>query len=108
MILTLNPIKECKVSSIVQTDIHRLTKINAIKQEPLYWCNGLLFSMTEFESEEVITKQTQEGIYYLDDILYCKSPVIDESKWDGYTIEVIDCSGHSFYEELTKGILGLE
>ncbi len=108
MQLTLNPVKECKVSSIVHTDIHRLTKINAIKQDPLYWCNGLLLSIIEFESEEVITKQTQEGIYYLDAILYCETPIIDESKWDGYSVLVLDCTGHSFYEELTKGILETE
>ena len=73
----------------------------------LAWCNGVLFHTDDFEAEDIVKKQI-EGILYLKSFVYVKSQKIQISKWNGYSIEVVDLTGYSFFEDLTKSILGME
>jgi len=100
-----NPIKECHINQIVKSDIQNMTKIRTISESYLSWCNGLLFYLEEFDSRDIIQKQI-EGIWYLQSFVYteCKEK-IQQSKWNGYSLEVIDLTGYSMYEDLTKFIL---
>jgi len=102
----LNPIKECYINQIVKSDIQNMTKVRTISGSYLAWCNGLLFYYEEFDSEYINKKQT-EGIWYLQSFVYteCKEK-IQQSKWNGYSLEVIDLTGYLMYEDLTKSILG--
>ena len=60
------------------------------------------FFIGDFENSEAVTKSQLQGRYFVDTILYADSPLIDQVKWNGYTVEVLDMSGHKFYEELTE------
>ena len=105
MKVILNPIKECYINQIVKSDIQNMTKIRTISESYLSWCNGLLFYLEEFDSKDIIKKQI-EGIWYIESFVYaeCKEK-IQQSKWNGYSLEVIDLTGFSIYEDLTKAIL---
>jgi len=104
----LNPIKECYINQIVKSDIQNMTKTMTIKEYHLSWCNGLLFYLEEFDSRDIIKKQI-EGIWYIESFVYaeCKEK-IQQSKWNGYSLEVIDLTGYPMYEDLTKSILEIE
>ena len=84
-----------------------MTKLQTVKEQPLIWCNGLLLFVEDYESKDIIKKQT-EGILYLQSFVYTKSKLIQESKWNGYSVEVLDFTGYSIYEDLTKSILEIE
>lgn len=105
MKVILNPIKEIYITNIIKSDIHRLTKQQAIRDKPLAWCNGVIFSIDEIENDELVKKQS-EGILYLESFVYaeCKS-FIEVSKWNGYSIEVIDFTGHDTTEKLIECII---
>ena len=104
MKLTLNTIKEIVVLSIHKTTVENITKSEAISDCPvLYWCNGVLFNISQSQSDQVFIKQT-EGTEYLDTVTFAISDKITESKWNGYTIEVRDVTNHSLYEPLTKSL----
>ena len=103
-----NPIKECYINQIVKSDIQNITKVMTIEEKHLGWCNGLLFYLEEFESKDIVKKQI-EGKWYLQSFVYTKcKQKIQQSKWNGYSLEVIDLTGYSMYEELTKSILEIE
>lgn len=104
MKVILNPIKEIYITNIVKSDIHRLTKQQAIRDKPLAWCSGILFSVDEIENDELVKKQS-EGILYLESFAYTESEKIEVSKWNGYSIEVIDVTGHDTTEKLIKCII---
>ena len=103
-----NPIKECHINQIVKSDIQNMTKVRTISESYLAWCNGLLFYLEKFDSEDIVKKQT-EGIWYLQSFVYteCKEK-IQQSKWNGYSLEVVDLTGYPMYEDLTKSILEIE
>lgn len=107
MKVIFNPIKECYINQIVKSDVENITKLQAIKEQPLIWCNDFLFFIEDYESKEIIAKQT-EGILHLQSLVYTKSKKIKESKWNGMSIEVLDFTGYSIYEDLTKFILEFE
>jgi hypothetical protein len=102
MKLTLTKIQECSANHIFKLDVNRLARINAMGSNPLLWCNYTLFFIGDFENSEAVTKSQLQGRYFVDTILYADSPLIDQVKWNGYTVEVLDMSGHKFYEELTE------
>ncbi|WP_156416081.1 hypothetical protein [Nitrosopumilus sp. Nsub] len=97
-------IQECSANHIFKLDINRLARINAMGSNPLLWCNDVIFFIGDFEHSEAVTKSQLQGRYFVDTILYTESPLIDQVKWNGYTVEVLDMSGHKFYEELTEGL----
>ena len=102
MKITLNTIKEIIVFNIHKTTIENIIKNEAISETPvLLWCNDILFNMTQTTSDQLFLKQI-EGIEYIDTITYVNSEKIEQSRWNGYTIEVRDMSGHSIYEPLTE------
>ena len=102
MKITFNTIKEIIIFNIHKTTIQNITKNEAISETPvLLWCNDILFNMTQTTSDQLFLKQI-EGIEYIDTITYVNSEKIEQSRWNGYTIEVRDMSGHSIYEPLTK------
>ena len=104
MKVSLNPIKEIKITHLFKTTVKNLTKLEAITESPkLSWCNGLLFAFYEFPGEKLQIELTQ-GIWYLDSIHYAVSEKIDVAKWNGYAVEVGDLTSHSTFEELTKQI----
>ena len=85
-----------------------MTKVRTISESYLAWCNGLLFYLEEFDSKDIIKKQI-EGIWYLQSFVYTKcKEKIQQSKWNGYSLEVVDVTGYLMYEDLTKSILELE
>ncbi len=98
-------ITEIKIAHLFKTSVEELTKHEAVTDAPnLNWCNGILFSQYETGIDEHF-KKLVEGIYFIDSFNYALTEKIAESKWNGYTIEVKDCTGHSSYEEITKAIL---
>lgn len=84
-----------------------MTKFQALKEQPLLWCNGFLFFIEDYEDKEIIKQQT-EGILHLQSLVYTKSKKINESKWNGMSIEVLDFTGFSIYEDLIKFISEFE
>ena len=105
MKVSINPIKEIVVCNTHKTSVENITKNEAISPTPvLLWCNGILFNLTQQNSDQVFIKQT-EGIEYYDTVTYALSDKITESKWNGYTIEVLDMTGHSAYGPITKSLL---
>ena len=106
MKVTLNPIKEIKITHLHRTTVKNLTKLEAITESPkLFWCNKILFNYYEFGGEK-LNIELAKGIFYLDSFTYaiCEEK-IDVAKWNGYAVEVSDLTGHSNYEELTKQVL---
>ncbi|MBT7252514.1 MAG: hypothetical protein HN875_02120 [Candidatus Nitrosopelagicus sp.] len=102
MKLIENPITECITNHIFKLDVQRLAKLNAMGQHPIMWSNDILFWIGDFENSEYVTKRELQGFYYVDTILYADSPLIDQAKWNGYSSEVLDMTGHRFFDELTK------
>ena len=107
MKITLNPIKEIYINQIVKSDIQRITKQQAINDKSLSWCKGYLFSIDVIQNDELIKKQS-EGFLYLDTFVYAESEKIDVSKWNGYSIEVIDFTGFEIIESLIGSIVNNE
>ena len=102
LILKQTGITACHSNHIVKLDVQRLIKVNTMGVQPLLWCNDVLFWLGEFQpSEEVIANQIK-GIMILDTILYAFSPLLDVAKWNGYSTEVLDMTGHTFFDELTE------
>ena len=83
--------------------------MEAITENPkLYWCKGVLFSVYEFTSEEIVTKQIK-GIWHLDSFTYAKCQEKNEySTYNGFKVDVIDMTGHTTYENLIESILETE
>lgn len=104
MKVILNPIKEIRITQIVKMDVQRITKLQAVKNEKLGWCGGFLFSFDVFQTDYLIKKQA-DGILYLDTLVYAESEKIENSKWNGYSIEVIDFSGYDTIEKLIESII---
>ena len=102
MKITFNTIKEIIIFNIHKTTIQNITKNEAISETPvLLWCNDILFNVTQITSDQLFLKQTQ-GVECLDTVTYTFTEKIEQSRWNGYTIEVRDMSGHSIYDPLTK------
>ncbi len=102
MKITLDTIKEIIVFNIHKTTIQNITKDEAISENPvLLWCNEILFNIAMTSNEQVFLKQT-EGIEYIDTLTYAFSEKIEQSRWNGYAIEVRDMSDHSIYDPITK------
>lgn len=74
-------------------------------QEPkLFWCQGILFIPVEYTIDELEIQKTK-GVYYLDKFYYaeCKEK-INQAKYNGSPIEVIDFTGESIYEKLIPSL----
>lgn len=100
MKLTTNTINEIHISHCQKTTIENLTKYEAVTQQPiLSWCRGYLYSIGEFENEELTIKKTK-AIWYIDSLIYCKSEKINQSKYNGFSVEVIDHTGDPTIEKL--------
>ena len=100
-----NIITECSINQIVKLDVSRLTKISALNQETLFWVKGILFSLIELDSEEIIKYQTQGKLFF--DTLSladCKKKP-DSLKFNGFEVQVIDYTGYSMYEDLITSVL---
>lgn len=106
MKITSNIIKEIHISHLHKTNIENLTQMEAITEYPkLYWCKGVLFSVYEFSSEGIVTKQIN-GIWYLDSFTYAKCQEKNQySTYNGFKVDVIDMTGHTVYEKLIDCIL---
>ena len=104
MKVTLNPITEIKVSNLVKMDLSTLTKHQAIGDSHIFWIDGMCFFVIPFESEE-LTLQESKGVLSLDTVLYaeCKER-IEYSKIREFNIYVLDMTGHTTFEGLTKWI----
>ena len=109
MKVTSNIIREVNISHLHKTNIENLTQMEAITENPkLYWCKGVLFSVYEFTSEEIVTKQIK-GIWYLDSFTYAICQERNEySTYNGFKVDVIDMTGHTTYENLIESILETE
>ena len=108
MKVILNPIKECYINQIVESNIQDMTKIQILKDSKfLAYCNGLVFYFEDYESED-IEKKFAEGIWYIQTFCYTKSKKNVESKYNGIPLEIIDLSNYPIFQELTKSILELE
>jgi len=106
MKVTSNIIQEVNISHLHKTNIENLTQMEAITENPkLYWCKGVLFSVYEFTSEEIVTKLIK-GIWYLDTFTYAICPEKNQySAYNGFKVDVIDMTGHITYEKLIDYIL---
>ena len=104
MKITYNPINEVRITHLFKTSVENLTKLEAISETPrLFWCNGILFNFTNYESDELTAKQT-EGILYINAFHYAESEPIQISKWNGYSLEISNLSGHPTFEKLIESI----
>lgn len=106
MKVSLLEITEIKISHLFKTSVEELTKMEAISSDPqLFWCNGILFSATENNTDSV-SKKIFDGLFLIDSFSYALSEKITVSKWNGYSVEVIDTTGHTSYDAVTKAIQG--
>ena len=95
-----NQINEIHISHFQKTSLENLTKSETITQQPiLFWCKGYVFSLSCFESEELTVKKTK-GTWYIDSLVYSKSEKINQSKFNGFSVEVIDQTGDQTLERL--------
>jgi len=105
--IILNPVKETIINQIVEIDIERITKIQAISNNSLGWVNGILFYIMEYD-DEYFSKKQSEGTWYVELFVYsvCGSKP-DFLKYNGFQVEILDFTGFSVIENLTKSILEL-
>ena len=97
--LIANNFKAIRIKLLAELDVQRITKQEAIDKEPiLCWCNGLLFNYVFAEKNP---EETDEIIRF-ENFYYAKSPKIDSSTWNGYTVEVHDLTGVALFEYLTQ------
>ncbi len=95
-----NQINEIHITHLQKTTIANLTKMEAVTQEPkLYWCNGYIFTAIQYDTNESFIQITK-GNWYIESLTYCKSPKIQQSKYNGFSIEVIDYTGDPPFEKL--------
>jgi len=91
-----NQINEIHITHLQKTTIENLTKMEAITQEPkLYWCNGYIFTIIQYDTNESFIQITK-GNWYLESLIYCKSEKIEQSKFNGFAVDVIDSTGDPF------------
>ena len=108
MKVLLDPPKEVRVRCMFETDIVSLTKIVAIRQVWLYWNNGILFDFAEYPTTEKETRESSD-IFHVDSLTYAVCPeFIPESKYNGISVDVINCNGHTFFDEFIKGLKELK
>ena len=106
MKVTSNIIKEIHISHLFKTSIENLAHMEAVTEFPrLFWIKGILFNMVGFDSEKLVIELTK-GIFYLDTFNYseCKEKP-EQTKWNGFKVDVFDLSGHPTYEKLIDSIL---
>lgn len=104
MKVAINNITEIHISHCHKTSIENLTKSEAVTQQPiLFWCKGYLYSLSGFENDELTVKKTK-GIWYIDSLTYSKSEKIQQSKWNGFSVEVIDSTGDPIIEKLFESL----
>lgn len=71
---------------------------------PLLWIKGYLFDVQEIESEEITIHKTK-GIWYIDSLTYAKTQEqLTQSVWNGYSIEVLDMTGHPSLEKIIESL----
>lgn len=109
MKISLNPCKEIFISDLVKFSINEITKERSIREEALLWCDGYLIAYFAYDSSEFTIKNRAKGILYIEAIFYaeCKEK-ISQTKWNGYTIEVVDFSTHPLFKEIVKAIPKME
>jgi hypothetical protein len=96
-----NYFTEIKIESLAELDVQRITKQEATDQEPvLSWCNGLLFNYLFSEKNP----EESDKIIRFDYFFYAKSENIEESKWNGHSVEVHDLTGVPLFEYITKKV----
>lgn len=105
MHVTLNPIKEIVITSLIRMDINTITKFQAIHQSYLSWVDGILFFTTGYESEELTLKKINEGIFHIDSVFYAGCPEYSEHFGIGsYCCDALDMTGHDVSESLVSFI----
>ena len=103
MKLNTNLIKEVSIFHLQKTSVENLTKMEAITERPiLYWNQGYLFSLIESQNETLQSKII-EGSWFIDSLTIAECTVrVDQAKWNGYSVEVIDVSNFPNFDELIK------
>ena len=106
MIIKFNGIKKICIFHLHKTTVENLTKMASLSQPnptPLLWIKGYLFDMEETESEE-LTIQKTKGVWYIDSFTYAKTQELKQSNWNGYSIEVLDMTGHPALEKIIESL----
>lgn len=103
MNITIKPIEKIQISSIQKTELETLVKKEAISESPcLYWCNEIIFIAYDFSSDKIQAERIN-GIHYVSEVCYAEHKEFTEYvKWDCHPVEVLNMTGHSLYEPLTK------
>jgi len=103
--VSLSTIRELIVFSVHKTTVETITQLELVSSEnpSLYWNNGILFNISVPSQGESFIKQT-EGIFYIDTLTYAVSEKIDQTKVNGMIVSVIDVTGHSIFDVLTKSL----
>ncbi len=105
MKVSLNTIKEVVVFHTHKTTVETITQLELVSSEnpSLYWNDGILFNILVPSQGESFIKQT-DGIFYIDTLTYTISEKIDQTKVNGMIVSVIDMTGHSIFDILTKSL----
>ena len=109
MKISINEIKEIHILHLYKTTTDNLSHIEAITESPrLFWIKGILFYITEFDSEK-LTIELTKGIFYLDAFNYaeCKEKP-EQLNWNGFKVDVLDLSGHPTFTHIIDFILEIE
>ena len=104
--LSLNTAKEVFVFHIHKTTADIITQLELVSSEnpSLYWCNSILFNVSIPSQEESFIKQTL-GEFYIDTLTYTFSDKIEQTKQNGMIVSMIDVTGHSVWDVLTKSLM---
>ena len=106
MIIKSNGIKKICIFHLHKTTVENLTKFAVLSQPssiPLFWLDGYLFDMEETESEE-LTIQKTKGVWYIDSFTYAKTQELKQSNYNGYSIEVLDMTGHPALQKIIESL----
>ncbi len=108
MKVTVKDIQEIQITDLVHSTVQELTKNRAIASQPLMYCNGYLFFIIEYpETKELILDTIKSGILYYDTVVYCESPYVDSSKFNGWNVDCLDVSNVKtlvgMFEQIKEG-----
>ncbi len=105
MKVVTNTIKEICISNFYKTSFEQLTKSQAVRESSLlYWCNGILFQYDIHSSDDLITGLARDGLLCISNFSYIEYEKIEQAKWNGYAIEVLDETGDPIAEKITESI----
>lgn len=102
MKLTLDTPNEVKVRCLFKTDLDNLIHIGGSKQVSLLWVDGILIDFSEYPTSEKEVRECPD-VFYVDTIAYAECPeYTPETKYNGFSVDVLDVTGNSFFDELAK------